>query len=288
MLCSPHGFFGLNIFAKYAEILAFPFSMLVTYTDTINARIAALSFYFPFALAVFALYAWLAAALRVKGEKAAAWGLLWALAALLPVLNIIPISVYAAERLLYLPLAGLALVPAAAGRALRGKIRRRRAYFAAFGILFLLFALNIQTRLGVWRNDVSLWSYDVERNPDNFLSRLRLADALRKAGNPRAAYSALEGALETASDDRQRATACNELGTIYAIGNALDEAERFFREAAELDPENHLAFYNLAKASAIRGDLTAARKYLAHSLKLNGGYAPALELAGKLRKQEQK
>ncbi len=273
------------LFAKYAEIVLFPFSMMVTYTDAINARLGALAAFLPAAGALALGYAGLTVFLRVRGQKAAAWGLLWALAALLPVLNIISIAVYAAERLLYLPLAGLGIVFAAAARGIGDGTRTRSAVMAAAGGLFLLYAVNIQDRLKVWRDDVSLWSYDSARNPGNFLSLLRLADALRAAGDRRGSYTALEGALGAASDDRQRSIVRNELGTLRAAANDLDGAEPLFSLAAELDPGNHLAFYNLAMARFLRRDLSGAAGYLERSLRLNGTYAPARALAGALEKR---
>jgi len=271
------------LFAKYVDIMLYPFSMLVTYTDSINARISAFWFYFPFAIAVFLLYSGLTAVLRARGERIAAWGLLWVLISLLPVLNIVSMTIYAAERLAYLPLVGLAMVVAAAARGLAGKGVPRKTVLAAFCVLFILFTVNIQARMRVWRDDVSLWRYDAEKNPRNFLTRLRLAEALRAAGELPEAHAALIRALDLASNDGQRAIACNELGTSYAVSGDLEKAERFFRASVELNPGGYLGLYNLGKVCAMRRDIAAARKYLGRSLELNGEYVPARELEASLR-----
>lgn len=269
------------LFAKYAEALLYPFSMLVTYSDIVELRLNALAFYLPFSAAVCLLYAGLAAALRARGEAVAAWGLLWVPLCLLPVLNIVPITVYMAERFLYLPAAGLGLALAAGASALRGN-KREWAVFAAFGALLLLFAVNIQGRLAVWRNDVSLWSYDAQKNPQNFVTRMRLAEALLAAGDRQGAYGSYQLALGLARSRGQLAVALNEIGSMHAAAKELKKAEGFFAAAASYKPDSHLVFYNLGKVRFLRGDQRGARRNLERSLELKKNYAPALELLSHL------
>ena len=271
----------LLLFAKYLEVLLYPFSMLVTYSDTVNARLAAFWLYLPLAAAAFLLFSGLAALLRARGSGAAALGLAWVWIALLPVLNIVPLTFYMAERLTYLPLAGLAIGAAAAARGINTG-RGRILLWAGCAALLTAFTLNIQRRLPVWHDDISLWRYDAEKNPGNSLTRLRLAEALRTAGHLPGAYAELKRALGLAADNRQRAIACNELGTLHAANNDLKTAKRFFLAAAALNPGSNLAFYNLAKAYALERDMAAARNYLVRSLELDRTYAPAMELAASL------
>ena len=270
------------IFAKYVDVLLSPFSMLITYTDTINARLGAFWFYFLFAIAVFLLYAALTALLRARGEKAAAFGLLWMIIALLPVLGIVSMTIYMAERLLYLPLVGFAMAVAAAARYLNEKYRSPAPVWPACGVMLVLFTINIQARLPVWKSDIALWSYDAEKNPRNFLTRLRLAEALRDAGDLSGSYSALDRALALATNDGERSVVLNEIGVLYAVRNDLEKAKRFFLDSIALNPAGYLAFFNLGKACALQRDLAAARTYLSRSLELNPAYAPARELSASL------
>ena len=271
------------LFAKYLDILLYPFSMLITYSDLIHLRLSLFWLYFPLAVALFVMYAGLTALLRARGEKTAALGLLWIWIAFLPVLNIVPLTFYMAERLVYLPLIGFAMAVAAAARYINERYRLRALLWTVCAVPLALFAVNIQGRLPVWRSDTSLWQYDAEKNPGNFITRLRLAEALRSEGNLSGAYSALSAARGLASDDGQRAMICNELGTLYAVNNELEKAKSLFQASVKLDPAGYLAFYNLARVSALQRDIAAARKYLARSLALNGGYAPAAALAASLQ-----
>ncbi len=268
----------LLIFAKYLDVLAWPFHMLVNYSDLMELRLHALAFYLPFALLAFLLYCALVWALLRRGRRAEAWGLLWFFIALLPVLNIVSIATFMAERLLYLPSAGAALALAAAGSRLRGSARARRVFFASCAALLALFALNIQSRLPVWHDDVSLWRYDAGQNPWDFLTRMKLADALKKAGDPEGAAAALRDALGRASSAWQRAMAYNEIGVLLAMDGKLAEAERFFRTSVRLDPGDPVALYNLARALAVRGDKAASREYLRLCLQRDADYGPALKL----------
>lgn len=273
----------LLIFAKYLDVLVWPFHMLVNYSDLMELRLRALGFYLPFALLAFLLYCALVWALLRRGRRTEAWGLLWFFIALLPVLNIVSIATFMAERLLYLPVAGAALALAAAGSRLGGSVRARTAFFAACAALLALFAVNIQYRLPVWHDDVSLWSYDARQNPWDFLTRMKLSDALKKAGDPEGAAAALRDALGRASSAWQRAMAYNEMGVLLAMDGKVAEAERFFRTSVRLDPGDPVALYNLARALAERGDNGSSREYLRLCLQRDAGYEPALKLLDSLQ-----
>jgi len=270
------------LFAKYLDVLLWPFSMLITYSDLILLRLARFWFYFILSDSIFLLYAVLAALLRARGRKTAALGLLWLWIAFLPVLNIVPMTFFMAERLTYLPLIGLSMTVAAAARYLNGKYRSPALVWTACGALLILFVLNIQARLPVWKSDIALWSYDAEKNPGNFLTRLRLAEVLRDAGDLSGSYSALDRALALATNTGERAVVSNEIGVLYATRNDFKKAERFFRDSIALNSENYLAFYNLGKVCALERDIKAARSYVSRSLELNPAYAPARELAASL------
>ena len=270
------------LFAKYLDVLLYPFSMLISYSDLVVLRLHSFWLYFPFSLLAFLFYCGLVWALLRKGEKTAAWGLLWLVIALLPVLNIVSMSFYMAERLLYLPLAGAAIALGALGSGLAEHRRLRRVFLPACAALLALFTVNIQARLLVWHDDVALWSYDAGKNPWNFLTRLRLAEAQRAAGNYSAAAVTLNEALDRAGTNKRRAMVYNELGTLLAMGGDMKKALMFFQTSVILAPGNYLALYNLGKACALCGDNAAARKSLVSSLELNGDFPPARALLASL------
>ncbi len=266
------------LFAKYAEITLWPFSMLVSYSDLVMLRLARPGFYLPFALLFLALYALLLYALRRRGDRAAAFGLAWYGLALLPVLNIAQMTFYMAERLLYLPAAGAALALGGAGQALASRPRLRSIFAAGALLLLAAFPAEIRRRLPVWADDAALWSYDARKNPHNYLTRMRLAEALAARGESRGAREALEAALASAWTAGQRSMILNQLGVLFASEGAASRAELYFSSAADLNPEDHLARFNLARCSLLKGDREAARRHAAEALRLSPGYTPAQEL----------
>ncbi|HSS40501.1 MAG TPA: hypothetical protein VLT58_17175, partial [Polyangia bacterium] len=102
-----------------------------------------------------------------RGERVVALGLGWFLLALLPVSNLLPIPIPAAERFLYLPLCGIALAAAARfGRFMESHPppARRRGTLLGVGLL-TVFAVLLTLRHGDWRDDQRLWLATVAVNP---------------------------------------------------------------------------------------------------------------------------
>jgi len=150
--------------------------------------------------------AWLAVlvfgAASLRRVPLRALGILWIFLALLPVLNIIPIGVLMAERLLYLPSVGFCIVAGAGVAVLLERLRSRwglRALTA--GIVAgagVVLAAKTRARNGEWHDALTLWRAELRREPldpfvNNFLAieymargqldsaRARLAVTLRSA-----------------------------------------------------------------------------------------------------------
>ncbi|NQT17710.1 MAG: tetratricopeptide repeat protein, partial [Planctomycetes bacterium] len=114
------------------------------------------------------------------------FGLLWFCLALAPTSQLLPHHVSRADRFLYLPLAGLAVVAAMALALLRRRLGSRAAWIAAaaagIGLLILLEVLSTR-QVHTWRNDVTLWERSVALGPDNPRAHGYLGDALRELGD---------------------------------------------------------------------------------------------------------
>jgi hypothetical protein len=105
-------------------------------------------------------------------------GVLWLLLGLVPVSQIVPIIVVAAERFLYLPMLGWSLlIGLLLSRALtwaRGR-GRRRFVMAAVALLFMAYAVRTVTRVPDWRNDETLNLATAEFFPETPAPFLNLA-----------------------------------------------------------------------------------------------------------------
>src|SRR5262249_60436384 len=109
----------------------------------------------------------LGALARLSARRAPAFGLLFFAAAFLPASNLLfPTGTVFAERLAYLPSAGLCLVLGAAiagGAPDFAALSRRRA--AALALVAVLFAGRAALRNTIWRSDQALFENSVATSP---------------------------------------------------------------------------------------------------------------------------
>ena len=146
------------------------------------------------ASAIVAGYLGLGALVFRRGERVAALGLGWFLLALLPVSNLLPMPIPAAERFLYLPLCGIAIAAAVARRPLRRAASRPRGAPAGgggAGAALAALAVVLNLRHGDWRDDQPLWQATVAVNPRSCGAQSAVGrepaltrDAERRPGDP--------------------------------------------------------------------------------------------------------
>jgi 4-amino-4-deoxy-L-arabinose transferase-like glycosyltransferase len=136
-----------SIAAGYVADLLLPIRLKTDYNPpVINTFTRALPGFAALALACFAV-------LKLRRRlPLSAFGLLFTFAALLPVMNIIPIYNVKADRYLYLPLAGWALVAAALAAAATGKRTAKAAHLGLFAYMVFLGVLTV-TRNPVFRDE---------------------------------------------------------------------------------------------------------------------------------------
>jgi len=109
-----------------------------------------------------------------------AGGLMWVLVCLLPVLQIVPIRAFVAERFLYLPLIGVALVAASFCSLPRVRV----------GVSIWILFLTVQTLLTVpvWRTEHDLWKNAAGHDPRNAYAQINYASTLNDAVLARDAF----------------------------------------------------------------------------------------------------
>jgi tetratricopeptide (TPR) repeat protein len=128
-------------------------------------------------------------------------GWLWYLGTLVPVIGIVQVGLQArADRYMYLPIVGLAIIVAFAARdAARGRVHSIAVAAAGIGaIVSLAIAASIQ--LTFWKDSVTLYERAIEVSPEG----------------PRP---------------------YERLGELYMLWKDFEKAERYFRRQYELDPE---------------------------------------------------
>jgi tetratricopeptide (TPR) repeat protein len=244
-----------------------------------------------------ALVAVLAAAwIYRKRWPLASFGVLVFLLLLAPTSSIVPIRDVLAERRLYLPFLGLALVCLECLR----RVRAREAAWACAAVLALSAVLTYQ-RAQVWASPLALWEDTVAKSPRKFRPRFQLAFALYEENRcPEAVQSyettsrlgpaddqllidwalALDcsgraneaiGKLRQAAAWGNGAHAHALMGMVYGKQGRAQEALDELAAAEQLDPNFAMTYVYRGNVYATLGDRAAAAREYQHALALNPG-----------------
>jgi len=185
---------------------------------------------------------------RRRPEVTVATGLL--VATTVPISNaVVEIGTAFAERLLYLPVAGIAIAAGIGGAALA----RRRPRWGTPALVVLLLALGARTAMRGpdWRDDRSLFASVLTVNPENVVALTYVAIAEADAGRVDAARARYRTALEVEPDYH---LARVNLAEIHLREGDADEAARLARYVVERDPGPGAAHLTLGRAELARGN----------------------------------
>jgi len=199
------------------------------------------------------------------------WGYVWTVLFLLPVTNIVALGPQAAERLLYLPSAGLVM----AGVALLARLfRSTRRLRVAVGVLMLAAtaALAVDTvfRSNVWRNEKKLYSTMVREAPRSPSAHANLANVLRETF-PDSALGLYDRAI---SLDQGHVRAHVNAGILRSRMGDHRQGIHHLRIANELEPGSAKVLSNIGLAFLTSGRPESARVYLEQALEVDPGSAP--------------
>jgi tetratricopeptide (TPR) repeat protein len=223
-----------------------------------------------------------------------------------PTTSVIPLlNEFAAERRLYLPLAGMVgLVPLC----LLMPHRRRwgRLILAALAAVFLLTSItrsdDYRSREAIWRSSLAAWP----ANPRNYANlgaalgsrdqdspaiamirqaiamkpgfgeaHLNLGTLFKRAGQQDSAIVHLRAALPYLKNYTQRFQAHHRLGIVLRTRGYAQQALEQQRAALQLSPTSVVAHYELAFGLHEQGDLKAAVESYRAALVLSPKYRPA-------------
>ena len=218
-------------------------------------------------------------------------GLLWFLVAVLPVTNlVVPAAILVAERTLYLPSVGVAILAGSAAAAVAvGRVRRPRRWAWAGGLALAFLAGRSLVRNPAWDSTFAALNTLAVEHPESWLAHRSRAQGLAMAGDTAAALAEDERAvqilpthyallLETALLHRARGdyaraealslraqalaprfTAAYEIlsGTYLLAGRGRD-AHRTALEGLTRARPTPLLWGHLSESYVLKGDLPAA------------------------------
>jgi protein O-mannosyl-transferase len=260
-----------RVFVKYLTIVLYPLNLAGDYD--FNAIPIARFTDWDAWIGLLLVVAILAAAIYFyrRGNWAVAFGLCFAMIALTPSSNwILPISVLMAERFLYLPLVGVALVAAVSFSEINNQ--RLKWLIGAGGLITTVVLCNSHDFIR--RNDFTFFKNMVRVVPNSSKARLGYGFALIKAGRNDEAARELEAGLRIIPDypellstlalakmtptscvnawpllkkaqqiDPTHADTHRRMGDCYFMEGRIPEAEFMYRQAAESIPNPDAILY---------------------------------------------
>jgi tetratricopeptide (TPR) repeat protein len=252
-----------RVLVTYLRLLILPIHQSVDYEYPVYHSFLApqvfLSFSFLLALGVGAVYS-----LRSSSPwRLVGVGLMWFFVTISVESSIIPIRDVLVEHRLYLPSVGLFLAASVGGGILLGQ--RPASAMIVAGLVLASSAIATYHRNAVWKDEVTLWTNAVERNPQNARAHTSLGAAYSVQRRFDAAVTEHLTALRLKPT---YAEGHNLLGVVYAKQRKFDEAASAFATAVRLRPDFAEARNNLAKVYARQDRPDAAMEEFLIALQL--------------------
>lgn len=216
--------------------------------------------------------------LLLRRRSPAGIGLAWFFASIVPVSGIAMLlhPTFIADRYLYVPLIGLAIAAGALIDRLVEYSRNDRRILIAAGASVtacaLAFSLSTASRLGDWRDPVSLWRAVERVAPEDRYVLSHLGEAYKDAGRLADAERVLLRAVSLPGDMPDPFI---HLAAIAFARQDLVAAARFSRMALALEPLNPVAMNFLGVSKAARGKLVDALICFTDSIQVWPDYAVA-------------
>jgi tetratricopeptide (TPR) repeat protein len=219
-----------RILALYAQLILFPVNLCADYGLTSVSHLP-----LPLALVLLATLA-VAGALAARHDRRLLFAFCMILLPLVPVANLIPIYRPAADRYLYLPMAGVALVVACLLDApwLAGREQLRQRFLVGCMAAIAALGMACIERQTVWANAFALWDDSYRKNPASITNAMGLGEALREAGRLTEAEQLTREAIRLSHGERGDVWATLAL-ILDEQGRAADSAAAMAK-ALELDP----------------------------------------------------
>ncbi|MBI5692430.1 MAG: tetratricopeptide repeat protein [Verrucomicrobia bacterium] len=230
----------------YLRLAGWPAPLVFDYGTVVATG---LSEVWPYVLAIGGLL--LATAVALRRWPVAGLGAAWIFILLAPATSFVPVAGQTvAEHRMYLPLAALTVAAAWLAHRWLGRL----ALAATLGLGILL-ATATFARNRDYRNEVSLWTDTVAKQPSNPRAHAALGAALLAAGKLPAALASLERAVHL---NPGLGEAQNNLATALHEAGRTAEAVRHFAAALKARPGVATTHYNFGNALQELGRLPEA------------------------------
>ena len=209
-------------------------------------------------------------------------GIVVSVVALGLVLHVLPLAVniVAADRFLYLPLAGLALASTRGAAELVGRLRAPlRA--AAVGALLASFAVATFVRTQEWTDEIDFWSKTFRQHPEtNGAAAVELGNIYNRAGLYRHAVGVYQSYRD--APDSNYGMVGNNLATSLQSLGQYRAARHVLRQVLAVFPTTPKFRVSMAFAELSLGNFEGASREFDEALRLYPGYPIALSMKHRL------
>ena len=203
-----------------------------------------------------------------RRKKYIAVGWLWFAGTLVPMIGLVQVGEQAmANRYMYLPMLGLLIIIAMAGKELIGKLPQLKTIAAITGVTAIL-SLLILTQMQVrhWRNSISLFEYTLSVTENNAGAENSYGCALFNEDRISEAERHFNNALRI---DPEFDPVLPHLARIYMKEGKYNEAISLYEKLIKRNYGTAEIYYNLAMALGIQEKYNDSIKYFNKSLELN-------------------
>lgn len=245
----------------YIKLVLFPVSLSADY-EIIPVR-SLLSW--SFIASSFMIFSILVVFAIKQPKKEITFGAFFFVIALLPVYNLIPINNPLAERYLYLPIAGFAIIAGFLFINILSTYQHIRIFVLFLAVLSLCSATVIK-RNAVWKTNYSLFSDTVKKMPNSNRAHFNLGLLYVKAEKLDKAIDEFKTVIKI---NPYYADAHNSLGNIYNQIGKIDDAISEYLITLKLNPMHVEAHYNLGFTYLGMGLKDKAKQELETALRLN-------------------
>jgi tetratricopeptide (TPR) repeat protein len=209
----------------------------------------------------------LIAVLQARHRPFIAFGWLWYLITLLPMIGILQSGYQSmADRFTYIPLIGIFVTGTWTLCEFIDQSSNRKAYGTALAICILFPCLLLsRAQIEFWRDSLSVFGHVLAVEPRNSLAQNNFGNALVVTGRVDEAIPHFRAAVEIADN----AQAYLNLGNILYSQQRFTEAIQNYKNATRTDPQFALAHNNLGLALAKQGSVQEAVTELLIAIQLN-------------------
>ena len=260
----------IKVVARYILLLIAPFKLSVEHYVKLVKTPADISFILSalFVLAVIGI-----GIFHYKKSKIIFFSIFWFFVALLPFYNLVPQLTIMADRYIFLPSLGFALLLAALLLKLKEKSRLWRNISIGIIVLIILFfsILTIYRNLD-WKDDLTLAAKTVKTDPLNTKANEQLARVYQQQGKHDEAILYAKNAIGLSDGNFG---AMEIMATSYAHLRKYPDAISAYIKAIELNPDFYLAHNNLGLVYKEVGLINQSIKALKNAIALEPSLSKA-------------